>query len=137
MKPAGWIGVSSRRIRTFCFFKGMIAFRNLILLCVEADSGARISPGTALAPRSIYRQSHAAWRFRWHGASQADNDIYVMINAYWEELRCQIQEVRPKIGSELWRPPAKSQRFLQCASPLQQSIYQVAPRSIVILVRGR
>ena len=27
-----------------------------------------------------------------HGASQDDDDIYVMINAYWEELEFQIRE---------------------------------------------
>ena len=27
-----------------------------------------------------------------HGASQADDDIYAMINAYWEELEFNVQE---------------------------------------------
>jgi pullulanase/glycogen debranching enzyme len=31
-----------------------------------------------------------------HGVSQTDDDIYVMINAYWQNLHFEIQEGRPK-----------------------------------------
>jgi hypothetical protein len=39
-----------------------------------------------------------------HGVSQTDDDIYVMINAYWQNLHFEIQEGRPKIGLGLWIP---------------------------------
>jgi hypothetical protein len=39
-----------------------------------------------------------------HGASQTDDDIYVMINDYWQNLHFEIQEGRPKIGLGLWIP---------------------------------
>jgi glycogen operon protein len=73
-----------------------------------------------------------------HGASQADDDIYVMINAYWHELQFQIQEGASKdwlriVDTAL---PAPGD-FSEFGSPLQQSTYQVAPRSIVVLVRVR
>ena len=73
-----------------------------------------------------------------HGASQGDSDIYVMINAYWQPLEFQIQEGAPEnwvriVDTDLPSP----NDFSECASPLQQSIYLVAPRSIVILVRGK
>ena len=73
-----------------------------------------------------------------HGASQADDDIYVMINAYWHELQFQIQEGASKdwlriVDTAL---PAPGD-FSEFGSPLQERTYQVAPRSIVVLVRAK
>jgi len=73
-----------------------------------------------------------------HGASQTDDDIYVMINAHSQELGLQIQEGAPQdwirvVDTELPSPDDFSEHGL----PLQQSIYQVAPRSIVVLVRAK
>ena len=73
-----------------------------------------------------------------HGASQADDDIYVMINAYWEPLQFQIQEGRPGdwvriVDTNLSSPCDLSERGL----PVQQSTYQVGPRSIVVFVRAK
>jgi isoamylase len=78
--------------------------------------------------------------FALHGASQRDNDIYVMINAYWEELRFEIQE---GTASEWRRVVDTSQEnpfdFLEPGneSLLQSLHYQVAARSVVILVRNK
>jgi glycogen operon protein len=76
----------------FRFFKGMIAFRK-----------AHPSLG-----RSRFWREDVTWygvdgqvdfgdwshtiAFCLHGGSQRDQDIYVMINAYWEDLNFQIQE---------------------------------------------
>jgi glycogen operon protein len=73
-----------------------------------------------------------------HGASQGDDDLYVMINAYWQLLQFQIQEAAPQdwvriVDTDLPCP----NDFSECGLPLQQSIYQVAPRSIVVLVRRK
>ena len=71
-----------------------------------------------------------------HGASQADDDIYVMINAYWEELQFQIQE-----GTDWLRIVDTSLEnpddFSESGLPLECSTYRVAPRSIVALVRAK
>jgi glycogen operon protein len=61
-----------------------------------------------------------------------------MINAYWEELQFQIQEGLPQdwlriVDTELPSPDD----FTKQGLPLQQSIYQVAPRSTVVLVRAK
>jgi glycogen operon protein len=61
-----------------------------------------------------------------------------MINAYWEKLQFQIQEGTPQdwlriVDTELPSPDD----FSECGLPVQQSIYQVAPRSIVVLVRAK
>jgi isoamylase len=61
-----------------------------------------------------------------------------MINEYWEELQFQIQEGAPQdwlriVDTSLPTPDDFSEHGL----PLHQSIYQVAPRSIVVLVRPK
>jgi glycogen operon protein len=69
-----------------------------------------------------------------HGASQGDNDIYVMINAYWQALQFQIQEGAREdwlriVDTNLPTP----HDFSESGLPLQQLTYQVAPRSLVVL----
>ncbi len=74
-----------------------------------------------------------------HGASENDDDIYVMINAYWEPLTFTIQEGLP----EQWRRVVDT----SLASPqditdetstqvLTSLFYTVAPRSAVVLTRS-
>ncbi len=81
----------------FRFFKGMIAFR-------------KAHPSLA---RSRFRRDDVSWygvdgqvdlsyslhslTFCLHGSSQQDGDIYVMINAYWENLSFRIS------GRRGWR----------------------------------
>jgi glycogen operon protein len=72
------------------------------------------------------------------GASQRDDDIYVMINAYWKELEFQIQggaerEWRRIVDTALPSPDDFSEHGL----PLDHSKYTVAPRSIAVLLRQR
>jgi glycogen operon protein len=72
-----------------------------------------------------------------HGVSQADDDIYVMINAYWQELRFQVQEGLPQDWIRIVDTGLPSPfDFCEHGLPLQQSNYRVAPRSIVVLVRA-
>jgi len=73
-----------------------------------------------------------------HGDSQGDDDIYVMINAYWEKLDFDIQEGtanewRRIVETGLPSPDDFSDEGL----PLQHKRYTVAPRSIVVLLRPR
>ena len=122
----------------FRFFKRMIAFRKSHpSLCRsrfwrEDISWYGVGSTPDLSPDS------RSLAFCLHGASQGDDDIYVMINAYWEELQFQIQEGTPQdwlriVDTDLPSP----NDFSECGLPLQQSIYQVAPRSIVVLVRAK
>jgi glycogen operon protein len=123
---------------TFRFFKWMIAFRKSHpSLCRSRFWREDISwYGTGhtvdLSPES------RSLAFCLHGASQGDDDIYVMINAYWQELQFQIQEGAAEdwvriVDTELPSPAD----FSESGLPLQQSIYQIAPRSIVVLVRSK
>lgn len=70
---------------------------------------------------------------------QRDDDLYVMINAYWEPLSFVIQEGQPNewrrvIDTSLLSPadcvePGEGQR-------LQSPLYEVTPRSVVVLERA-
>src|SRR5882672_11056293 len=71
-----------------------------------------------------------------HGASQDDDDIYVMINAYWDRLDFQVQEGTARewmriVDTALESPDDFSER----GESLQALSYSVAPRSVVVLVR--
>jgi len=123
----------------FRFFKKMIAFRKShpslgrSRFWRDDISWYGIGPAVDLSPDS------RSLAFCLHGASQADDDIYVMINAYWEELHFRVQEGAPedwvRIVDTCLPTPGD---FLDPGLQLHQLTYQVAPRSIVILTkRGR
>jgi isoamylase len=120
----------------FCFFKKMIAFRKSHpSLCRsrfwrEDISWYGTGPTVDLSP-----DSHSL-AFCVHGASQADDDIYVMINAYWQELQFQIQEGTPKDWLRIVDTALpSSEDFSESGVTLEQAAYQVAPRSVVVLIR--
>jgi isoamylase len=73
-----------------------------------------------------------------HGASQDDDDIYVMINTYWEPQEFQVQEGKAQewvriVDTALASPDDFSDR----GEPLQAAGYTVAPRSVVVRVRAK
>jgi isoamylase len=122
----------------FRFFKSMIAFRkshpslSRSRFWREDISWYGTGPTVDLSPDS------RSLAFCLNGASQGDDDIYVMINAYWQELQFQIQEGAPEdwvriVDTAL---PATDD-FSEAGLPLQQTTYQVAPRSIVVLLRPK
>ena len=136
----GWLDWSQLQANRdiFRFFKCMIAFRKSHpSLCRsrfwrEDISWYGTGPTVDLSPDS------RSLAFCLHGASQADNDIYVMINAYWQELQFQIQEGAPQdwiriVDTDLPCPDDFSEPGL----PLQQLTYRVSPRSVVVLLRAR
>lgn len=134
----GWLDWSQLQANQdiFRFFKRMIAFRKSHpSLCRsrfwrEDISWYGIGPAVDLSPDS------RSLAFCLHGASQDDDDIYVMINAYWQELRFQIQEGVPQDWMRIVDTALPSpDDFSEFGLPLQQSTCQVGPRSIVILLR--
>jgi isoamylase len=123
----------------FRFFKHMIAFR-------KAHSSLGRSRfwrndihwyGTGQdVDRSYHSHSLA---FCLHGASQGDQDIYVMINAYWNDLVFSIQEG----AFDEWHRVADTslESPADILSPgneetLQSLTYTVKARSVVILTRS-
>ena len=92
--------------------------------------------GTGEKPDLSY-DSHSL-AFCLHGASQDDDNIYVMIHAYWEQLEFHVPEGTAHewmriIGTALARPDD----FSDCGNPLEVAGYSVAPRSVVALVRAK
>ena len=136
----GWLDWSQLQVNqdVFRFFKGMIAFRKSHpSLCRsrfwrEDISWYGIGPAVDSSPDS------RSLAFCLHGATQADDDIYVMINAYWQELPFRIQEGAPQDWLRIVDTALPSpEDFSESGLPLQQLTYRVAPRSIVVLVRAR
>jgi isoamylase len=136
----GWLDWSQLQANqdVFRFFKCMIAFRKLHpSLCRsrfwrEDICWYGVGPQVDLSPDS------RSLAFCLHGASQGDDDIYVMINGYWQGLPFEIQEGLPEdwvrsVDTGLPSPGDFSDRGV----PIQQLIYQVGPRSIVVLVRPK
>ena len=123
----------------FRFFKGMIAFR-------------KAHPSLA---RSRFWRDDVSWygvdgqvdlsyfshslAFCLHGGSQQDRDIYVMINAYWEDLSFRIQD--GEVGD--WIRVVDTSKtspldLLETGSedPVASPDYKVKARSVVVLLRG-
>jgi glycogen operon protein len=73
------------------------------------------------------------------GASQNDDDLYVMINSYWERLTFTVQHGE----AHEWRRIVDTNRedpddFLEGdGEPLPSLRYDVGARSIVVLARAR
>jgi glycogen operon protein len=75
-----------------------------------------------------------------HGASQNDNDLYVMINAYWEDLTFAVQEGEPNdwyriIDTGLLSPLDFCDA--KYAEALKNRSYSVKARSIVVLLGNK
>ena len=136
----GWLDWSQLPANkgVFRFFKSMIAFRKTH----PALSRSRfwredVSWYGVGATVDLSYDSHSL-AFCLHGASQGDDDIYAMINAYWEELEFHVQQGTP----QEWRRVVDTSLpgpddFSHDGLPLEQARYVVAPRSIVVLLRHK
>ena len=85
--------------------------------------------------RSLWSHSLA---FCLHGSSQQDTDLYVMVNAYTEDLHSIIQEGRASdwlrvVDTSFLPPDDFAETGLEIR--LQNLDYQVTARSIVVLIR--
>ena len=134
----GWLDWSQLRANQdiFRFFKGMIAFRknhpSLSRSRFWREDVSWYGTGRAV---DLSHDAHSL-AFCLHGASQKDDDIYVMINAYWEPLTFSIQEGtarewRRVVDTGLSSPDD----FSDGGASVEHMSYQVAPRSIVVFTR--
>ena len=74
-----------------------------------------------------------------HGASQDDTDLYVMINAFWEDLIFEVQEAQAKdLRRVVDTSHASPADFCEAESAerLTSLFYKVSARSIVVLVKS-
>jgi isoamylase len=122
--------------RRFRFFKNMISFRkrhpSLSRSRFWREDVAWYGTGEKA---DLSHESHTL-AFCLHGASQGDDDIYVMINAYWEPLEFQVQEGTTQEWKRIVDTALESPKdFSEGGEPLQAGNYSVAPRSVVVLLR--
>lgn len=138
----GWIDWSRLHANpdVFRFFRLMIAFRKAHPSLARSRFwredirwyGIGRDPDLSFDSRSL--------AFALHGASQADNDIYVMINVCRETLVFQIQE---GAATDWWRVVDTGLDapfdFVEPGneSPLRSLHYPVAHSSVVVLVRNK
>ncbi len=74
-----------------------------------------------------------------HGTSQQDRDIYVMINAYWEDMNFRIQEGDANDWmrvADTGRPSPFDLLDIGSAEPLASLDYKVKAESVVVLLRS-
>ena len=122
----------------FRFFKCMIAFRKSHpSLCRSRFWRDDVSWYGTSGPVDLSPESRSL-AFCLRGASQQDDDLYVMINAYWQALEFTIQEGMPQdwvriVDTALPTP----NDFSESNSPLRQLRYEVSPRSVVVLLRPK
>jgi isoamylase len=134
----GWLDWSQFESNqdVFRFFKSMIAFRKTHPTLSRSrfwreDVAWYGTGGVA----DLSSDSHSL-AFCLHGGSQNDKDIYVMINAYWEDLEFQIQEGIASEWSRIVDTALPSPNdFSDSREPLKTLRYLVAPRSVVVLLR--
>jgi glycogen operon protein len=93
-----------------------------------------------LGPQVDLSRDSRSLAFCLHGGSQDDDDLYVMVNAYWEPLAFALQEG----AAAEWRRVVDTGRespddFREPGyeAPLASARYVVGPRSVAVLVRSR
>ncbi len=86
-------------------------------------------------PPDLSLQSHAL-AFHLHGASESDQDIYVMINAYWHDLTFTLQEGDPDDWKRVVDTSLPSpDDFSDPLTPISSLSYLVKARSVVAFLR--
>ena len=136
----GWLDWSQlgTNQNIFRFFKNMIAFRKSHPSLSRSRFWREDIAWYGTGGRADLSYESRSLAFCLHGASQNDDDIYVMINAYWVRLEFQIQEGTAQEWTRIVDTAlASPDDFADRGEPLQALSYSVAPRSVVVLLRTR
>jgi isoamylase len=136
----GWVDWSrlSENHDIFRFFKNMIDFRKKHPTLMRSRFWREDVDWYGTGPMADLSYDSRSLAFCLHGASQDDDDIYVMINAYWEELQFHIQEGRAQEWTRIVDTALPSpDDFSQNGEPLEATSYVVSPRSVVVLLRKK
>jgi len=136
----GWLDWSQLQANRdiFRFFKNMIGFRKNHAGLGRSRFWREDVSWYGVGPTVDLSFGSRSLAFCLHGASQVDDDIYAMINAYWEELEFHVQEGKPQEWKRIVDTALPSpDDFSEAGVPLDRSTYLLAPRSIVVLVRPR
>jgi isoamylase len=136
----GWLDWSQLQANQdiFRFFKNMIAFRKSHPALGRSRFWREDVAWYGTGPRADLSYDSRSLAFCVHGASQGDDDIYVMINAYWEGLEFQVQEGTAQEWMRIVDTALPSPGdFSEGGDPLRTASYKVAARSVVVLLRSR
>jgi isoamylase len=122
----------------FQFFKRMIAFRKGHPSLMRSRFWREDVAWYGTSEKADLSYDSRSLAFCLHGASQNDDDIYVMINAFWEPLEFHVQEgVAREWARVVDTALASPEDFSDRGEPLKMASYLVAPRSVVVLLRRR
>ena len=136
----GWLDWSQLRTNqdVFRFFKNMIAFRKRHPSLSRSRFWREDITWYGTGEKADLSPDSHSVAFCLHGSSQDDDDIYVMINAYWAELKFQVQEGKAEEWTRVVDTAlASPDDFSDGGEPLQSLTYAAAPRSVVVLLRQR
>jgi isoamylase len=136
----GWLDWSQLQTNQdiFRFFKSMIAFRKDHAALSRSRFWREDVAWYGTDERADLSYDSRSLAVCLHGASQNDDDIYVMINAYWQELEFHIQEGTAREWTRIVDTALPSpDDFSERGDPLRAAVYLVAPRSVVVLLRER
>ena len=136
----GWLDWSQLQANQdiFRFFKSMIAFRKGHPSLSRSRFWREDVDWYGTGERADLSHDSHSLAFCLHGASQNDNDIYVMINAYWQSLQFHIQEATAQEWMRVVDTALPSpEDFSDPGDPLGAMSYVVAPRSVVVLLRRK
>jgi isoamylase len=136
----GWLDWSQLGTNqdVFRFFKNMIAFRKRHPSLSRSRFWREDVTWYGIRERSDLSNDSHSLAFCLHGASQDDDDIYVMINAYWEKLEFCVQEGTKQEWMRIVDTAFESpDDFSPRGESLKALSYSVAPRSVVVLLRPK
>ncbi|HEX5368655.1 MAG TPA: isoamylase [Dehalococcoidia bacterium] len=124
----------------FRFFKTMIAFRKAHPSIARSKFWREDVSWFGVDGAIDFGSESHAFAYHLRGESQADDDIYVMINAYWQPISFRLQAA----AQTGWRrvvdtsqPSPQDIVDAADAPPLTGDKYEVGPRSVVVLVAAR
>ena len=136
----GWLDWSQLQSNKdiFQFFKKMIAFRKNHPSLSRSRFWREDVTWYGVGPTVDLSYNSHSLAFCLHGASQGDDDIYAMINGYWEELEFSVQEGTAQEWKRIVDTALPSpDDFADDGIPLEGTKYLLAPRSIVVLCRPK
>jgi len=136
----GWLDWSQLQTNRdiFRFFKHMIAFRKAHPSLGRSRFWREDVTWYGVGERADLANDSHTLAFYLHGASQGDDDIYVMINGYWEGLDFQVQEGSAREWTRVVDTALPSPNdFVKTGESLDGASYRAGPRSVVVLVRPR
>lgn len=136
----GWLDWSQLQANqdVFRFFKNMIGFRKSHPSLSRSRFWREDITWYGTGEKADLSHDSHTLAFCLHGASQDDDDIYVMTNSYWGELEFQIQEGSAQQWTRVVDTALPSPAdFSDSNERLEALTYAVAPRSVVVLLRAR